>query len=58
MDELEGEIDMLRDLIGGKLDDSKFTHENIDGKLATMFSHIRFGKLQEAKKAILNRKKL
>jgi len=56
--ELEGEIGILRDLIKGKLDGTMFTPENIDEKFATMFSHIRFDKLQEAKKTILNRKKL
>lgn len=55
--ELEGEIAMLSDFIKGKLDSSKFTNENIDKQFAIMFSHIRFDKLQEAKKIILKTKK-
>ena len=55
--ELDGEIAMLRDLIKGELDGSTFTPENIDERFAVMFSHIRFDKLQEAKKTILSGKK-
>ncbi len=51
--ELEGEIGMIRDLMRGKLSCDGFNSENIDQKLALMFSHIRADKLSEAKKVIL-----
>lgn len=53
--ELEGEIGMLKDLKNGKLDHTSFTPENIDTKMLIMFNHIKFEKLEEAKKAILKR---
>ena len=56
--ELEGEIGILRDLMKGRLDSSRYTPDNIDETFAIMFSHIRFDKLQEAKKTILDRKKM
>lgn len=54
--ELEGEIEMLKDLTSGKLDDTSFTSENVDEKLITMFNHIKLEKLKEAKKSILARR--
>lgn len=53
--ELEGEIGMLKDLIKGDLDSSEYTAENIDARFAIIFNHIRFEKLNEAKKTILSR---
>jgi hypothetical protein len=56
VNELEGEIAMLKDLKNGKLDDCSFTPENIDDKLIIMFYHIKPEKREEAKKAILERR--
>lgn len=56
VDELEGEIAMLKDLRNGKLDDCSFTPESIDEKLIIMFYHIKPEKREEAKKAILERR--
>lgn len=56
--ELEGEIAMLRYLMKGRLDSSRYTPENIDKRFAITFSHIRLDKLQEAKKIILGRNKM
>ena len=53
--ELEGEIGMLKDLMNGKLDHTSFTPENIDAKMLIMFNHIKFEKLEEVKKEILER---
>jgi hypothetical protein len=53
--ELEGEIGMVKDLMKGKLDHTSFTPENIDAKMQIMFNHINAEKLEEAKKAILER---
>jgi hypothetical protein len=53
--ELEGEIGMLKDLKNGKLDHTYFTPENMDNKMAIMFNHIKYEKLEEAKKAVLTR---
>lgn len=53
LDELKGEIHMIRDLMTGKLPDAGFTSENINERFAIMFSHIRSSKLQEAKNIIM-----
>ena len=55
--ELEGEIAMLKDIIDGRLDSSGFTKDNIDEKLAVMFSHIRQEILHNAKNVILSMNK-
>lgn len=53
--ELEGEIGMFKDVVSGVLDNSVFSHDNIDLKLMMMFNHIDEGKRIEAKKIILER---
>lgn len=54
--ELEGEIWMYRDLLSWNLDDSKYTTENIDRKIAMIFNHIKSEHLDNLKEAILERK--
>jgi len=53
--ELEGEIEMLKDLINGKLDHTSFTPENMETKMLKMFNHISSEKLEEVKKIVLER---
>ena len=55
--ELEREIGMLRDMMGGRLSCDDFNRENLDQKFALMFNHIRADRISEAKKLILEKLK-
>lgn len=55
VEELEGEIGMLRDLLRGRLSCDGFNSENIDQKFDLMFNHIRADRIFEAKKLILEK---